>query len=233
MKPRALAALLFASCWLGLAADADMDFANIVLWKAPTGAWTNVGEVAMDPQQGKSLVSKASGGLLINGTEGKTGNIHTKEEFQDVEAHIEFMVPKNSNSGVYFLSRYEVQVFDSWGVANPSSHDCGAIYERWNDKGGYEGHPPRINASKAPGEWQTFDVVFRAPRFDATGKKTANAKFIKVTHNGQVVQQNVEVTGPTRSASFEDEKSAGPLMLQGDHGPVVYRNIRIKSVKLP
>jgi hypothetical protein len=155
-------------------------------------------------------------------------------EHGDVEAQVEFCVPKNSNSGIYFMGRYEIQVLDSWGVEKPKSGDCGGIYERWKDNQGYEGHPPRVNASKPPGEWQTFEVIFRAPRFDASGKKIQNARFIKVVHNGQVVHENVEVTGPTRAATYENvpEKSLGPIMLQGDHGPVAYRNITLKPLQL-
>jgi hypothetical protein len=134
---------------------------------------------------------------------------------------------------VYFLGRYEIQVFDSWGVTQPKHGDCGGIYQRWDDRRepkGFEGHPPRVNASRAPGQWQSFDVLFRAPRFDASGRKTDNACFIKVIHNGVVVHENVELTGPTRASLFQDEKPVGPLMLQGDHGPVAYRNIWIVSL---
>ncbi len=140
--------------------------------------------------------------------------------------------PKGSNSGVYFQARYEIQILDSWGVEHPKYGDCGGIYERWKDNQGFEGRPPRVNASREPGEWQSFDVIFRAPRFDAAGGKIANARFVKVIHNGTVVHENVEVTGPTRASTFEDEKPLGPLMLQGDHGPVAYRNLRVKSVQL-
>lgn len=87
-----------------------------------------------------------------------------------------------------------------------------------------------VNASKAPGEWQSFDIAFRAPRFDAAGKKTENAKFLKVQHNGKLIHENVEVTGPTRSAAFSDEQAQGPLKLQGDHGPVAFRNIVLKPL---
>jgi hypothetical protein len=77
-------------------------------------------------------------------------------------------------------------------------------------------------------------VIFRAPRFDKDGKKTENAKFIKVTFNGQVVQENIELTGPTRSSmwEYEPEKPTGPIMLQGDHGPVALRNITVKKIEL-
>ena len=88
-----------------------------------------------------------------------------------------------------------------------------------------------MNASKAPGEWQTFEVIFRAPRFGPDGQKTANGKFVRVVLNGQVIHENVEVTGPTRAAAYRDEKPKGPIMLQGDHGPVAYRNIRIRILK--
>ena len=85
-------------------------------------------------------------------------------------------------------------------------------------------------AARSGNAAQSFDVLFRAPRFDATGKKIENARFIKVTHNGQIIQENVEVPRPTCAAHWLDEKPTGPLMLQGDHGPVAYRNLRLKAV---
>ncbi|MCP4644131.1 MAG: DUF1080 domain-containing protein, partial [bacterium] len=159
---------------------------------------------------------------------GRTKHLFSKAEFGDCRAHIEFMVPKGSNSGVYFQGRYEVQVLDSWGVETPGHGDCGGIYQRWDDKRepkGYEGHPPRVNAARAPGEWQSFDVVFRAPRFDSDGNKIENARFVEVVHNGVLVHENVSLNGPTRSSRYNDEKPMGLLMFQGDHGPVAYRNI--------
>jgi len=108
---------------------------------------------------------------------------------------------------------------------------CGSIYERWKDEKGYEGYKPMINAARPAGEWQSFDIVFRAPRFK-NGKKVEDAAFIEVRLNGVVVQHRVKVTGPTRAAIFEDEKPTGPLLLQGDHGPIQFRNIRIRKLKL-
>jgi sugar phosphate isomerase/epimerase len=131
------------------------------------------------------------------------------------------------------MGRYEIQVFDSYGVKKSqyAGIECGGIYQRWDESKspkGFEGHSPRVNASLPPGQWQTFDVIFRAPRFDDTGRKVANARFEKVVHNGVVVHADVELTGPTRASTYNDEKPKGPLMLQGDHGPVAYRNIRIE-----
>ncbi len=154
----------------------------------------------------------------------------SKDSFSDVRAHIEFMVPHQSNSGIYFMGRYELQILDSWGKETAKYSDAGGIYQRWDESRepkGYEGVDPRVNAARRPGEWQEFDVVFHAPRFDENGSKIANAKFVKVVHNGIVIHENVEVTGPTRSATYEHEaeRLSGPVMLQGDHGPVAYRNI--------
>ncbi|GAB6165233.1 DUF1080 domain-containing protein [Thermostilla marina] len=206
---------------------------DLSAWRTPTGAWAVVGKAIMPPTDPSKIAVEPGTGVLYNGPQGRTNNLFTKAEFGDVKAHIEFMVPKGSNSGVYFQGRYEVQILDSWGVENPKFGDCGGIYQRWIDGKGFEGRPPRVNASKAPGQWQSFDVVFRAPRFDQSGKKIENARFVKVIHNGVVVHENVEVTGPTRAAAFSDEKPTGPLMLQGDHGPVAYRNIRIVPIELP
>jgi hypothetical protein len=220
-----------ANTWTGNN-SAWLSLDSIEAWRGNTGDWVFVGDATPNPDDPTKLVTKPGAGVLVNGPIGRTSNLISETESGDVEAHIEFMVPRGSNSGVYFQGRYEIQVFDSWGVGELKFSDCGGIYQRYDEsqKRGWEGQAPRINASKAPGEWQTFDVVFRAPRFDASGKKTANAVFVKVVQNGIVIHENFEVTGPTRAASFQDERPRGPLMLQGDHGPVAYRNIRIRPI---
>jgi hypothetical protein len=96
--------------------------------------------------------------------------------------------------------------------------DMGAIYGA---------APPRVNACKPPGEWQKVVVDFVAPKFDANGKKTSSAKFVKVTLNGQVIQENAAMKGPTPGGVTGKEAAAGPIMFQGNHGPVAYRNIRV------
>ncbi len=201
-------------------------------WRDDTGQWQIVGDVFTKPDNDKLLSSKPGTGVIVNGPTGKTSNLFSRNEFGDVKAHIEFMVSKDSNSGVYFMGRYEIQVFDSW-QKKPQypGIECGGIYERWDNNRepkGYEGHSPRVNVSREPGQWQTFDIIFRAPRFNRRGQKVANARFEKVVHNGTVVHADVEVSGPTRAGAYNDEKPTGPLMLQGDHGPVAYRNIRIE-----
>jgi len=200
-------------------------------WKKPVGDWQTASSVSLDRANNKKFAIEPGPGVLVNGPKGITSNLLTEMEHGDVEAHIEFVVPKASNSGVYFMGRYEIQVLDSWGVKQPKYGDCGGVYASCSDpKPDFKGRPPSVNASKPPGQWQTFEIVFRAPRFDADGKKTENAKFIKVVHNGILIHENVEVPRPTCAAHWLDEKAIGPLMLQGDHGPVAYRNLTLKPL---
>jgi hypothetical protein len=191
-------------------------------WKtkgpAEKSKW-KVGKAALDPAAANKLVV-ADGNELVN-TAGGGVDLYTEAKFGDAVIEVELMVPKGSNSGVYVMGEYEVQVLDSFGKEKMGTGDIGALYGA---------APPKVNASKAPGEWQKFVIEFRAPKFDADGKKTAHAKFLKVELNGQVIQENVEMKGPTPSGVAGKEAAEGPLMLQGDHGPVAYRNIRITPV---
>ena len=217
---------------VGAAEQVSLTGGDFTAWRGDTGQWQIVGEVFTDPANEKKLSSKPGTGAMLNGPTGRTSHLFSKAEYGDVKAHIEFMVSKGSNSGVYFMGRYEIQVFDSYGTEKGEypGIECGGVYERWDEskKKGYEGRSPRINASRAPGQWQTFDVVFRAPRFDNKGRKISNARFETVVHNGVMIHEDVELTGPTRAGAYNDEKPTGPLMFQGDHGPVAYRNIRIE-----
>ena len=201
-------------------------------WRAPLGDWKLVRAAAPSPDNPKAFTLAEGKGVLVNGDKGRTGNVFSKHEHGDVMAAVEFMVPRGSNSGIYFQGRYEIQILDSHGKAKLTHGDNGGIYQRWANGKGFGGAAPMMNASKPPGEWQKFIVTFRAPRFDKSGKKIENARFVKVIHNGRLIHHNVEVTGPTRSAGFNDEKPTGPLMLQGDHGPVAFRKIILKPVKL-
>lgn len=234
MKLKHLPSFLLLSGTL-LAADAPapkpvelFNGRDLTGWQQPTGSWSVVSAVSLDPANPKAFVSTPGEGIALNTLSGRGVDFKTVAEFGDCELHVEFCVAKDSNSGVYLQGRYEVQILDSYGKTTIGVHDCAAIYERWDDaaKKGFEGTAPSANASKPPGEWQSFDITFLAPRFDAAGNKTANGKFVKVLHNGKVVHENVEVTGPTRGGGSV-EKPTGPLRFQGDHGPVAFRNLRI------
>lgn len=208
---------------------------DLSAFKPNSGNWKIAGDMTYDWKQGGKGKITPGNGILVNDLSEKAkDHLVTMMEHGDIDLELDFMMEKGSNAGVYLQGRYEVQMFDSWGASPVRSTDCGAIYERWDDsrpagRQGYEGHPPAQNVCRAPGLWQHFRIEFRAPRFDANGKKTENARFVKVIHNGVVIHENVEVTGPTRASLFVDEKSIGPIVIQGDHGPVAIRNIRYKA----
>jgi hypothetical protein len=203
----------------------------------PAGNWLKASEVQMDSLKPEFLMFEPGGDCFVNGVNGKAKYLISKQDFQDMEFHIEFMIPKGSNSGIYFQCRYEVQLFDSWGASDLTFYDCGGIQNRGDESRpagdkGIDGYPPRVNACKAPGEWQSLDVIFRAPKFNLKGEKIKNAMFEKVILNGIVVQKNAELSGPTKGALAEMEVASAPFRLQGGHGPVAFRNIRIRDLKV-
>ncbi len=201
---------------------------GLMPWRQHAG-WRTRGAAA-----GRSIDSKAGSGVLINDAGDRAGDLVTNSSYGDCALHIEFLIPQGGNSGVYLQGRYEVQILDSHGVAEPGAGDCGGVYERWDEARtpkGYEGTPPRVNASSPAGVWQSYDIVFRAPRFDASGRKVEDARLVRVLHNGVPVHEDVTLTGPTRGGG-DKEAPLGPLRLQGDHGPVAYRNIRIRRLTL-
>ncbi len=213
--------------WIELIGDQ-----GLVAWKAPTGAWLVAGGARPDPEAPKSLLAEPGKGVLVNGPTGRTTNLVTVEKFGDVEAHFEFLIPKGSNSGVKFEGLYEIQIFDSFGVARPTGNHNGGIYPRAELLPRYryldEGVAPKVNASRPAGEWQTLDAIFLAPRFDASGKKIRDARFEKVVLNGHVIHEHVDVKTPTGHVWRTREVPTGPILLQADHGPVAFRNIRIR-----
>ncbi len=195
----------------------------------PVTGWSGVAKA--EAVSGESALNvEGQGKLLVNGTakDKSIPYLLTRGDYGDVRIELEFMVPKGSNSGVYVMGRYEVQIYDSFAREKFGSGDLGGIYERARpDKQGFEGTSPKSNAAKAPGEWQTLDIMFRAPRFDHTGAKTRDATFEKVFVNGVLVQENASTTGPTRSSPLEGETTRGPIAIQGDHGPIAIRSFSV------
>lgn len=185
------------------------------------------GKAAMDPDHPAKLKVVGPGEELISTN--RTVNLSSEATFGDCIVEVEFLVGKSSeeneidsNSGIKMMNIYEVQIFDSYGKASPGKTDCGAIYSET---------APLVNACKPPGEWQKLEIDFRAPRFDSTGKKTANAKFLRVMLNGQVVQDNVEIAHGTNVSRNAPEHPTGPIYLQGDHGAVAFRNLKVTPLE--
>jgi hypothetical protein len=214
-----------------------IDLTNLDSWRKPVGNWQLADSAGIDPDNPRLLSARPGKSILVNGRKGREHDLLSKQEFGDLEVHLEFLIPKGSNSGVKLQGLYEIQICDSWGVKEPKGSDCGGIYPRADLKPIYhyldKGVPPRRNACKKPGEWQTLDILFQAPRFDDAGKKTASARFVQVVLNGEVIHENVETPTPTGHAWTKKEVAAGPLLLQGDHGPVAFRNVRVRPYTPP
>ena len=173
-------------------------------------------------------------GVLVNlPSEGNMSNLHSAKDYGDVDISFDFMMSAHSNSGFYLQGRYEVQLLDSWGVLNPTTADCGGIYQRFKQGPPlvtYEGYAPRVNACLAPGLWQHIDISFQAPRFDSNGKKISDAKMIQIKLNGAIIHENVSLSGPTGGSISEMETEKGPFVIQGDHGSVAFRHFSVKDL---
>ncbi len=160
------------------------------------------------------------------------GDIHTTNEFGSFQLHLEWAEPtevrgtsqERGNSGVFLHGKYEIQVLDSYDNPTYADGQCGAIYGQW---------PPLVNVCKKPGEWQSYDIVFEAPRWDGTN--LAKPAFVTVIQNGVVIHDHREILGATGHRilpKYTPYSSRGPLSLQ-DHGnPVRYRNIWIRKLEV-
>ncbi|MFC1650027.1 DUF1080 domain-containing protein [Candidatus Latescibacterota bacterium] len=206
-----------------------------VFWGGPD----NPEQLTAEPGQGDRMYNTAGG-------TNSASNIFTTKKFGDLELYVEFMVAANSNAGVYVHGLYEIQIWDSYGkdLSDQITDICGAVYnyeftqEEMKDiraKGERPsyigGIAPMVRVDRPAGQWQSFQIWFKAPRFDSSGNKIANAKFIRVLHNGVLIHENIEREGPTRAPMKIQEAVMNPIMLQGDHGAIAFRNIYIRPLR--
>ena len=183
---------------------------------------------AWEAEDGSPITWPVSGDILRTGT----GSIRTKAEFTDIQLHLEFATPAEvrgegqgrGNSGVFLAGAFEIQVLDSFKNPTYADGQAAAMYGQ---------HPPLVNASRKPGEWQSFDIVFTAPRFTDAGELAAPA-IVTVLHNGVLVHNARAFWGPTAHARIDPyvpSNRRGPIGLQ-DHGnPVKYRRIWIRELR--
>ncbi|MCA9188258.1 MAG: DUF1080 domain-containing protein [Planctomycetales bacterium] len=216
------------------------EYLNGVKWEVP--AKVSPGKTNADPPadatilfDGKNLDAwhngnrwKVTDGVAIVGQ----GEIRTKEEFGDCQLHIEWSAPNPptgqgqgcGNSGIFLMGTYEIQVLDSYSTDTYADGQAGAIYKQT---------PPMVNAMRAPGEWNTYDIIWTCPRFndDNTLKTPA---YITAIHNGVVILNHFELKGDTpfhRPPQYENKGDKGPISIQ-DHGnPVRFRNIWVREIK--
>lgn len=238
----AVTAILVASGATPLSIASAQEYLNGIKWEKP--AIVDPGETDADPPSDAVVLFdgtdashwkngenwKVQDGHLITGN----GQIVSKEEFGDCQLHIEWSAPTpasgsgqgRGNSGVFLMGKYEVQVLDSYD--NETYHDgqAGAIYKQT---------PPMVNAMRAPGEWNTYDIFWTAPRFAEDGSLKSPA-YVTVVHNGVLILNHFELLGDTpynRPPKYQPHPPTGPIALQ-DHGnPVRFRNIWVREIKPP
>ncbi|MGV3484825.1 MAG: 3-keto-disaccharide hydrolase [Planctomycetaceae bacterium] len=233
---------LASVAWLGLTSTAAnaQEYLNGVEWKRPEIVTPGEDNTAPPSDaivlfDGKDLSKwnnaeqwKVEDGAMIAGR----GVVASKEKFGDCQLHIEWSAPTppkgsgqgRGNSGVFFLGRYELQVLDSYDNETYFDGQAGAIYKQT---------PPMVNATRPPGQWNSYDVVWTSPRFSEDGKLQSPA-YITAFHNGVLILNHFELQGDTpfnRPPSYSKHEPEGPLTLQ-DHGnPVRFRNIWVRPIK--
>lgn len=199
-------------------ADTPFNGKDLSGWKTKheKGKWI-VGAAVVDQKSPNKLAAKEGGADLINLQPG--ADLLTEAKYGDCTVEVEFMIPKGSNSGVYLMGEYEIQIYDTYEKKGKDAKpgDMAGIYTF---------AAPKVFADKGPGQWQKFVIEFQAPKFDGT-KKVSNAKFLKVTFNDMVIHENVECDKVTPGGLTGKEMPEGPLMFQGDHGQVAFRNIKV------
>jgi len=175
----------------------------------------------------KDWKADADGGFTVKGA------IQTKKEFGDCQLHVEFASPKpakgsgqgRGNNGIGLIgARYEIQVLDSFENPTYPEGQAASVYNQ---------RPPMVNASRKPGEWQSYDIIFTAPRFDSEGK-LAKAGYVTVLHNGVVVQNHTEILGATyydRATAYSKHPEKGPIILMYHGDPVRFRNVWVRELK--
>jgi hypothetical protein len=226
-----------------MTAFAQKEYKSGIVWPEPV--LVTPGKTDREPPSdaivlfdGKDL-SKWNGGDKWEIKDGyavvKGGDITTKDSFGDYQLHVEFATPEvvkgsgqgRGNSGVFLANRYEVQVLDSFDNKTYFDGQCGSLYKQT---------PPMVNACRKPGEWQSYDIIFTAPRFDESAKEVKVLKpgYVTVIHNGVVVQNHFELQGGTyfdKPASYQKHALKQPIRLQNHGDPVKYRNIWLREIK--
>jgi hypothetical protein len=201
---------------------------------SPAKGWELAADVYADPDlTGNFSLSKGTGILVGQAGKTKSGSaLNSIFQYGDIDIEMDYLVAKGARSGIYLQGRYKLQLADSWGIIQPKSGDNGGLEAGLNDTR-HQGQAPRQNVSRAPGLWQHIKISFQAPRFDASGVKTENAKMLQVWLNGVLIHENVEMPGPASDAADSSEVPAGPLRFQGEQGSVAFKNIRYTSFDKP
>lgn len=239
ITPRTVATSLAAAlCSLAVAMAYVEEYKSGIEWPEPPAV--DPGPIGGPPSdaivlfdgQDLSAWDGVENWTIENGVATVGSTITSKQKFGDCQFHIEFATPETvegsgqgrGNSGVYFMSRYELQILDSYENTTYFDGQCASIYKQ---------HPPLVNASRKPGEWQAYDVIFTAPRFNDDGTMKSPAA-ITVLHNGVLVQNHFELLGGTfydQAPHYSPHPDREPIILQYHNNPTRFRNIWVRDLQ--
>ncbi len=206
---------------------------NLDAFQNPGRNWVIGSDASANFSEIGSIKMLTGSGIVASMPSKKGSDLRTREDFGDLELELDFMLSKGATSGVYLQGRYEIKLTDSWTKLDPTFADMGGIGRMPRDSSSFNGSAPLINVARAPGLWQHLRVKFRAPKFDATGRKISNAYFEEIYLNDVLVQAHVEISAPTEGSIFNDEKATGPLILEGNKMSVAFRNINTHPLAEP
>lgn len=199
---------------------------NLEAFQNPDKNWVIGSDASADFNRTEPIKTVNGYGLVASMPVKNGSDLITKESFGDLDLSLDFMLSKGATSGVYLQGRYKIQLTDSWTKLDPTFADMGGIGKKIVDfSSSFNGNAPIMNVARAPGLWQHLRVKFRAPKFNTQGTKISNAYFEEIYLNGVLVQAYTEVSAPTQGAMFIDEKTTGPLILNGAGTSVAFRNI--------
>ena len=223
---------LFEEGWIPLINGEDLEGWNYVD-ESKVDSWTATKSIFWDQSTNPNLLKAVpgAGDRLVNlPFEGGASNLVSVETAGDMELYIEYMIPENSGSGIYVHGLYEFQIWNSYGIEPRFPTDqTGTLYSYADRQGAIL---PKVRAERPQGQWNAFHIWFQAPRFDSSGKKIENAKFLRVLLNGQTIHENQERIEGTHACLEIPEAAQNPVvMLQGGYGSVAFRNIYVKPLK--
>jgi hypothetical protein len=208
----------------------DTAFNTLTSFEQSGNVWSDVAEVVISPGNFESFKKTSGNGIILAEAGNKESYLATKTAFGDTEIEFDFLVGKGTVSAVLLQGRYRLNLSDSWAQLNPSFNSMGGIgQQNAQDLTAFSGAAPLMNAAKAPGLWQHVRIRFKAPQF-ANGSKTVNALFEEVYINGCLVQQNMELQGPSAGSMTAREEATGPVVFYNSNGLLAIKNLKIRKI---
>lgn len=210
--------------------DSSFLFNDLTAFQNPSRSWSVVGDVITNPDKSDDFKKATGTGILLAETSKTEAYLSTNVSYGDIEMEFDFLLNKGTTAAVLLQGRYRLNLSDSWAETTPSFTSMGGISQQ-NVQGSaaFSGATPLVHVAKAPGLWQHVRLRFRTPQFN-NDRKTKNALLEEVYINGCLVQQNLELAGPSVGSSLTSEESSGPVVFYSSSGALALKNLKIRRL---